>query len=333
MNPIPREKTNRRAMITWLLIFALAAAATAFADESTDQPPVRLRVGYIPIAECAHLYVGIAKKFFEREGLEIELQPMSGGAVILPAVQNGSLDIGFTNVASIIILNSKLPRRDDKSFVSVAGASYERPGNCNHALLVKKGRTLPLAALADGKTRIAVNTNRNIEELMLRRFLTHKGFSTQNLYLNPLSFPDMLSALERGDVDVISEVEPFIEPVLRSGRASLLARQYLEVSPNTVVATYGAARGWLQKNEEIAARFRRAFLKADAFIKGNDAETRQIIGSFTRIAKADLPIIGMAAFEPAVSKESVRELIREMRQHGFISGEVVAEDLMLDYKN
>ena len=298
-------------------------------EENRKLPLTKVRVGYIPIAECVHLYVGISKKFFEQEGLEIDLQPMKGGALILPAVQQGDLDIGFANVVSLIIINSRLPHRSLLSFISLAGASYERPGNCNHALLVKRNSTISVSDLSNPEVTIALNTTRNIEELMLRRFMDQRGLSERRLNLVTMGFPDMLSALRRGDVKVAAVVEPFIEPAIHSGEFSLIVNQYLEVSSNTVVATYGVTRNWFKSNQDIANRFVRAFSKADTFIRENDPETRQIIGSFTMITKEDLPIIGMPAFEKKISKESIVELIQEMRRFEFITSDSDPNDLLV----
>jgi NitT/TauT family transport system substrate-binding protein len=303
------------------------------------QPPpgtkpalVKVKVGYIPIAECAHLYVGIANRYFQGEGIEIELLPMKGGAAILPAVRQGDLDIGFTNVASVIVLNAGLPRGSPNSFVSLVGASYERPGYTNHALLVRRDSSLTIRDLAKPRTRIALNTVRNIEELMLRRFLAEKGVPGTQLNIVPIGFPEMLPALERDTVDVASVVEPFIEPALRSGRFRLLARQYQEVSQNTVVATYAVTRKWAETSADVAKRFVRAFRLASEFIRNNEPEARQILGSFTRIGKDDLAVMGMPAFEPAVDRAALGELIQEMRKFGFIEADVNPDDLIYTEK-
>ncbi|MBX3736690.1 MAG: ABC transporter substrate-binding protein [Candidatus Didemnitutus sp.] len=319
------------ALIAIAILFAVLKRTEpkdAYSDISKPVVLTKVRVGYIPIAECAHLYVGITKKYFEQEGLEVVLEPMSGGAVILPAVQSGSLEIGFANVASLVILNSKRPRRHPDSLVSLAGASYERSGFTNHALLSRRGAAVSLEKIAKGEAKVALNTTRNIEEIMLRRFLEKKGMPSNRLTIMPMAFPDMVSALERGDVEVISEVEPFIEPTLRAGRTQLIARQYLEVSKETPVATYAVTRAWLARNHEVSQRFQRAFARADEFIRKNDAETRQIIGSYTRILKSDLPVIGMPAFEPSLSEHSLRELIREMAHLGFIEQESSPADIL-----
>ena len=302
-----------RLVATALLLVVVTSAGRGAPAERV------LRVGYLPIAECAHLYVGIAEKFFAEEGLTVQLQPMKGGSAILPAIQSGDLDAGFTNVPSMIILDSHLQPNDPHYLLSLVGATYERPANLNHALLVTKSSRIRPRDLGGANVRFALNTTLNIEELMLRRYLAKANIPARALNIQQIPFPEMAQRLENGDVDVISVVEPFIAPVIKRGDARLLARQYIEVSPETLVATYAVSREWLTTKGDLAARFTRAMTKADAFIQANPGDVRDIIGSFTRIQKADLPVIGMPAFALDVQLPRLQELIDEMAKYQFIT--------------
>ena len=123
-----------------LLLLALSIPELACLRKKESQVET-LRVGYLPIAECVQLYAGISQRFFEEQRLRVELQSMRGGAIVLPAVQQGDLDIGFSNVVSLVLLNSDRKPTDDKWLVSIAGATYERPGFSNHALIAEHPRT------------------------------------------------------------------------------------------------------------------------------------------------------------------------------------------------
>src|ERR1700742_4454193 len=62
---------------------------------------VTLKVGVIPIADVAPLYLGIKKGFFKEEKLTIEPQLAEGGAAIIPSVMSGDYQIGFSNAVSL----------------------------------------------------------------------------------------------------------------------------------------------------------------------------------------------------------------------------------------
>src|SRR5690242_6875038 len=65
-----------------------------------------LKVGVIPIADVAPLYVGMEQGFFKDEDLTIEPQLAEGGAAIVPSVISGDYQIGFSNTTSLIIAAS-----------------------------------------------------------------------------------------------------------------------------------------------------------------------------------------------------------------------------------
>jgi len=325
----------RRSVVPILLFVACGLALSVCrrseptANPQSAKPANReLKIGYLPIAECAHLYVAISKKYFEEEKLSVKLQPMKGGATILPAVQSGDLHVGFTNVVSLVMLDSRLQADDPHYLKSACCASYERPGHLNHALLINPSSKLTPSDLSKPTTRIALNTILNIEELMLRRYLATKGATKVNFTVSQIAFPEMLTALRNNDVDVVSIVEPFIEPVVRRGDARILARQYLDVSPETLVATYSISAEWSKENPELLQNFYRAMAKADAFIRTNDAETRQIVGTFTRIRESDLALMGIPAFELNIPPQDLNATITYMKQFGFIKTAPTADSMI-----
>ena len=67
-----------------------------------------ISVGVIPIVDVAPIYLGVQEGIFEEHGLEVELTLAQGGAAIIPAIQSGDFDFGFSNITSLVIANSGL---------------------------------------------------------------------------------------------------------------------------------------------------------------------------------------------------------------------------------
>lgn len=305
--------------IALLVLLVVGCESPDRTSEQAADSVTPVRVGYLPIAECAHLYIAISNGYFQEEGLEVQLQPMRGGATILPALQQEDLDVGFSNLVSMVMLNSRLRVASDDWLLSLAGGTYERSGHTNHALLTRKEDDVTLEDIGSGRARVALNTTRNIEELMLREYLALNNVQQERMEIVQMAFPEMVPALLRRDVDVVSVVEPFINPPLQQGRVRKIAEQYQAVDETVAVATYAITRQWLRDNGETARAFRRAIRAADNFIKGNELATRRVIGTFTRIREEDLPIIGLPAFEPDVSIKDLEALSRGMVEFQFIS--------------
>lgn len=302
---------------------------TAQSQGATNRDVIELKVGYIPLSDCAHLYVAIEKGFFAEQGLNVELVPMQGGATILPAVKSGDLDIGFTNVVSVILFNSAESAGSPDWLKCISVASYEREGNATHALVVQSESDLTPRDLSRPGIRVAINTRGNIEELMLRRYMDRLGIPQQNLEIVTLAFPEMVAAVERGDVHVASVCEPFIRPPIEEGRTRLLDFQYLQVKPQTLVATYAATTEWLNSNPEAFERFDRAFRMADQFIRENPEEARSIIGRAIRLDSDALPLIEIPLFMDQVDADDLAETASEMLRFGFIERELDTSQMLL----
>ena len=85
--------------------FLLGAAALllAAALPAAQAQVTKLRVSTIPIIDTAPLQAAIAKGFFAAEGLEVDTTPTQGGAVGLPALAAGQVQITFSNIISIAL--------------------------------------------------------------------------------------------------------------------------------------------------------------------------------------------------------------------------------------
>src|SRR5688572_20774643 len=85
------------------LRFAALGAATLALATAAHAQPVKLRVSTIPIIDTAPMQAAIAKGFFAEQGLEVDTTPTAGGAVGLPALAAGAVQITFSNIISIVL--------------------------------------------------------------------------------------------------------------------------------------------------------------------------------------------------------------------------------------
>src|ERR687894_244996 len=160
-----------------LLALACAVAVAACGDDDGngggggDGGPTTLRVGVIPIADVAPLYLGMKKGFFEEEQLTLKPQLAEGGAAITPAVVSGDFQIGFSNTISLLIAASQdLPVEIISQ--GVLGGKSEEEAWAD--LLVLKDGPIKEPKDLEGKT-IAVNTLKNICEVTIRASLADMG--------------------------------------------------------------------------------------------------------------------------------------------------------------
>src|SRR5215211_4921577 len=294
-----RGKVRALALLV-ALCFTVLAAAGCGGDNGGgggSGKPATLKVGVIPIADVAPLYLGIKKGFFKQQKLTIKPQLAAGGAAITPAVVSGNFQIGFSNTISMLIASSKgLPIQIISQGV-LGGTSKSKAWA---DLLVAKNGPIKTGKDLEGKT-IAVNTLKNICEVTIKASLEKEGVDVDKLKFTEVPFPDMNAALEAGRVDGACQVEPFVSQG-KAGKATGIDPFYVRTAPDLTVATYFTSTKYAQENGDVVDRFVDAMNKSLTY-----AQSRPDLNEPTIEKLSELSLkYGLIEEQPDVD-----ELIRE----------------------
>jgi NitT/TauT family transport system substrate-binding protein len=323
---------KKNSVSLWALlgiIVALVAAVLIIFPNSTQrvEHPTQanmIRVGYIPIADCAQLYVAIDAGLFAKRGLSVTALPLAGGARILEALGSGDLDVGFSNYPSVMLaVNAGLPYR------VFAGGATEDLQHEVHALLVTSESSITSPQQLRGKT-IAVNTRSNINELMLIYYLRQNGISENDVRLVEIPFPEMLNALSTGAIDAAAAIEPYVSKgTVSMGSMRILARYTMEVQPKLAIAGWASTSKWLSENPEIETKFEEALAEADELIKSQPAVLLTAMGKYTKIDQADLQTVQFPLYSVNTDRALLQDTATKMvairwLQRGFDVGSILA---------
>ncbi len=282
----------------------------------------KLKVGVIPIADVAPLYVGIEQGFKE-EKLEIEPKIAAGGAAIVPAVVAGDDDIGFSNTTSLIIAASKkLPLQIVASGV-LAGTGDKDAWD---GLMVGKGSPIKTAKDLEGKT-IAVNNLNNIGPLAINTAMAKEGADYTKVKYTEVPFPEMNAALESKRVDAVWQVEPGYTGALAAG-GSAVFHPYEETAPNLTVAGYFASKEFIAKDKDVVERFKRAIDKSLEYSAAHPDAVRKAVGTYTEIPPAVLEKIKLPVFRPDLNEDTIQTSIDLASKYGFIDAKPELDELI-----
>ncbi|MFQ6057955.1 MAG: ABC transporter substrate-binding protein [Anaerolineae bacterium] len=269
-----------RSLVRWgqgALLTGLVLALMVAGCRPATPMRTTIRLGYIPIVDLSGLYLAIDRGYFTAENLDIELTAMAGGATILPAVASGSLDIGFSNVLSVI-----LARAEGFDFVIIAHVENEDTQSRTHMVIVKGDSPIQVPKDLEGR-RVAVNTFNNIEHLMTQKWLAEKGADLARVTFTELPFPEMPPALMQNQVDAIVTSEPYGTIALSQG-GRVLGYEYAETVPDAAVASFVATERWVRANPDVVRRFVRAYQKGAQEAAADPSLQRSVIPKFTRVA-------------------------------------------------
>lgn len=283
----------------------------------------KAKLGYMKIVDNASLFVGSEKGFFKKEGLELELVPMVGGAAIAPAVASGDLQIGWTNVIS---LYQAYVEGFDFKFVT-GGATNVKGSNDTHAILVRKDSPLKAAKDLEGKT-LAVNTLNNIVHLMALAWIDKNGGNPAKVKFVEIPFPQMEAALASEKVDAVSAHEPFVTAATGRGVARVLAHNWGEVAPQFLTASWFASEKWIQKNKDVADRFIRAVSRAIDAINADIQGTRELMIKWTGLSPDLVKKAALPVFEKGISEKDIQVTIDLTHRYKLIARAFKAREVI-----
>src|SRR3954447_249837 len=262
-------------------VSALVAAGCGGDGGGTSKgEPATLKVGVIPIADVAPLYIGMKQGFFKQENLTIQPQLAEGGATITAQTVSGDLQIGFSNVTSLVIASSKkLPVRIVASGVQAAADESD----AWDAVLSKKGSPIKDLKALEGKT-VSVNNLNNVGPLTINTAMEKAGADYKKVKYVEVPFPDANAALEGGRIDAAFVVEPFVSQGTAQG-ATAVTHSFEATAPSYAVATYFATKQYAAQNKDVLDRFVRAINKSLDYAQSHPDEVRQIVPTYTKIPK------------------------------------------------
>jgi len=231
-----------------------AATGTDAGEPAGEPEKADIKLGIIPIADVAPVFIGIEQGFFEEEGLTVSTEFAQGGAASIPSVVSGDIDFAFGAYPSFFsAVQEGLPlliSTEANRAAPLFGGLYALPDS---------GIATP-ADLA-GKT-IAVNTLNNLVQLAVEAQLVDAGLTLDDVTLVEIPFPDMVAALERGDVDVIAVVEPFGTIAKNSLDAVLVTDMFAGRIEGFPVAGFYVTESFAADNPNTVAAFNRAWAKS-----------------------------------------------------------------------
>jgi NitT/TauT family transport system substrate-binding protein len=318
---------KRRIPPVALASLALVVAACGGSDETSggassgggsgaSNTPVTLKVGVLPIADVAPLYLGMKNGFFEAENLTIKPQVAEGGAAVVPAVVSGSDQIGFSNVTSIMAGKAQnLPLKPLTAGVSGAQST----AGAWDALLAPKGGVTSLEQL-EGK-KVSVNTLKNLPEVAVRNSLEKAGVDPSKVQFVEIAFPDVPAALASKRVDAAFAVEPFVGASLAAG-ATKLAEPFEELAPDLTIAEYFTSDKYAQQNPDAVARFTKAMNKSLDYAQQHPDEVRQIITTYTKTPQAAAAKMMLPTWSAKVNGGAMSSLVDASKKYGVLTGSV-----------
>src|SRR5262249_222198 len=224
----------------------------------------RVRVGDGPFITGGAFYVAPGKGYFQKVGIEIETKTFMDGAMAVPSMVAGELDLALMT-ANASLFNSIAK---GAPLVLILDRGNNKPGfaytlvNVTQALYDQGVKSMADFGKLKGK-RMGVGALGSINQYNRGQVLLKVGLDPAKdvQWIVNISQPDLMKMLGQNQVDATDlawQFGVFAEqnkwgPIVATGD---------QMVPGASIASYAARRDFLEKNRDVAVRFAMAYLHA-----------------------------------------------------------------------
>lgn len=300
---------------------ALAAGACAAPAAVRAQNLPLVRLGTIANESYGLSIYAKDQGFFERNGVDVELQYVGGASPgITAALVGGALEVGCISMgaASNAYLHG-FPLR-----VIAAGGiiTHEAPTTL---LCVPNNSPIRSARDLNGKT-VSTAGLRDVQQVAEAKWIDVNGGDSRTVKWLEMSGPDVPVALMAGRIDA----SPIGEPILTNTADELrsIGDFYDVFGPRIMISMHIAADGWLEKNAETARRVVLALRQAAQWANANHAATATILARVTKIPIETITKMHHVVFGEALEVAIIQPQIDALAEYAYIDRHYEVSELL-----
>jgi NitT/TauT family transport system substrate-binding protein len=243
----------------------LVAVMAALAGRAEAQTVAKMTIATGVDPAFSQFYVAKEAKLFEKNGLDVQLNTGSSGSAMVPFLINDQINAAYgSDLAGVINHNV------DPKVVAVADGTYLLKW------LSVVGRNVADLNGLKGK-RVGV-TRATGGEIFWARVLQKFKLQPTDFKQVDIEAPEMVAAIERGDIDGFATWEPWPTRTIMSVKDTkiLVDAEGIYNNRNFVYMN----RGWIEKNEDAAVRFMRALTEANDLIEKDRPAAAKMVSKF-----------------------------------------------------
>lgn len=288
-------------------------SATDAADGG-ELETTELNVGAIPIADTAPLHYAVGEGMFEEVGLTVNIITSQGGADGIPSLVSGDRDLDIGNYISLV--------QAREGGVDVVSYPYilEHPQDAVVLASAAESEYTAVEDLEGESVTIAINTLGNLGEVLVRNAWEQAGLSWDDVEVAQIPFPEMVPAMERGDVDLAWLPEPFLT-IAKGSDANVVLDTVTEEPPIDGALISGpvmATREFADANSNTMKAFMDVITEAGQALNEDRDAAESTIASYTELPPEIVANLALPSYAPDASEERVQAFLDMAATYGVV---------------
>ncbi len=254
-----------------LITGALLALSTSVAGAAT-----KVTLMYTASAPYVAAFVAKDQGFFEKHGVDVELQLNPNTSLVATAVASGSAQAGITTPPVAL-------QAVDNGIALVAFASTNVfPDPSAAGLVVSPSSGISGPKDLAGK-KIGVPGIGGLLDVVMRDWAKINGVDPAKINIVEISLPQTADVLKSGQVDGVAGVDPFLSRAVDLGVGKFAGDFMTVVTPGSVGGVFVAMKPWADAHKDAVTGMQAALDDALAYIKTNESSARASLAKYTTL--------------------------------------------------
>ncbi|GGO15514.1 sulfonate ABC transporter substrate-binding protein [Microbispora rosea subsp. aerata] len=318
---------GRRALVIGV-IAALTLTACSGADTDTTAggnnglEKTTIKVGILPIADVAALFIAQERGFFKAEGLTVKPEIVASTQVSIPKLVSGAVDITLGNYFSVLAAQEAKMA----NFRILADTFQAKQDVFD--IVVRKDSPIQSVKDLKGK-KISVAALNSIGTLAVDSTLRANGLSPEDVEYAPMPFPEAPGKLASGQTDAAWLTEPFLTGVQKDMGARKIADTMTGAMADFPIAGWTTIEPTLTKYPKAMAAFQRAIVKAQQIADSDRKAVEKVLPLYTQIKPETAAIITLGAYPSTLNQTRIQRVADLMLEYGYLKSKMNVGPLLV----
>ncbi len=256
-----------------LQMLAGAAASPMLLARARAADLPAIRVGMIPIEATCLAYYAKENGYFDKAGLDVEIDVNPSTGSIASAIVAGTYDVGYATVSLLAEAHAKgLP------FAIIAADGVALDARPTGGIVLPPHSTIQTGKDFNGKIFGTSGLN-TLAEYLPRAWVDQHGGDSTTMKFVEVPFPAIGDALAAGRIDAGYLVEPFITIDAKRNTARFFVSGYEAIAPISLSGVWYATSAWAKAHPDLVTRFATALGTAARWANANPLKVVPIIVS------------------------------------------------------
>ena len=259
--------------------------------------------------------------YFTQQGLQVTSKMFASGPAAIPALLNGELDFCISNYVSFFQAVAQ-KTLDAKVVVDV-----DQLGENSFAVIAK-----PDAGIAEPKDligkKVSIHQPGSIAEVLLRATLKDHDVDPNLVKFQQVKFPDIPAAINSGQIDAGTELEPFITQAERQFGMQPVLKIVTGSTANITSAGFIATSQFIEKNPKTVAAFQKAMV-AGQTAAADRAKLLEVLPDLNGVDKDTASLLNVDVFPTSVSASQLQRVITLMQTYGGLTAQLDANSYIV----